>query len=89
MVREEGGHGEGLSHHGVGGAETTGQLARECLAEAREKRTDIRRQLAQGIDPVEQKQSERRQQQYAAQNTFKVIALEWHASMVPRWKGKL
>lgn len=56
------------------------------LAEAREKRTDIRRQLAQGIDPVEQKQSDKRQQQYAAQNTFKVIALEWHAAMVPRWK---
>ncbi|MBS3667095.1 tyrosine-type recombinase/integrase [Vreelandella boliviensis] len=56
------------------------------LAEAREKRTDIRRQLAQDIDPVEQKQSDKRHQQYAAQNTFRVIAMEWHAAMVPRWK---
>ncbi|PRY66305.1 integrase [Vreelandella songnenensis] len=56
------------------------------LAEAREKRADIRRQLSQGIDPVEQKQSDKRQQQYTTQNTFKVLAMEWHAAMVPRWK---
>lgn len=56
------------------------------LAEAREKRTDIRRLLAQGIDPVEQKQDDKRKQQYASENTFEVLAMEWHATMVPRWK---
>lgn len=63
-----------------------GSYPEVSLAEAREKRTEIRRQLAQGIDPVEQKQSVKRQQKHAAQNTFKALAIEWHASMVPRWK---
>lgn len=63
-----------------------GKYPEVSLAEAREKRADIRRLISQGTDPVEQKQNDKRQQQYAAQNTFEVLAMEWHASMVPRWK---
>lgn len=46
----------------------------------------MRRLISQGIDPVEQKQSDKRQRQYATENTFEVLAMEWHAAMVPRWK---
>lgn len=63
-----------------------GQYPEVSLAEAREKRTDMRRLISQGIDPVEQKQSDKRQRQYATENTFEVLAMEWHAAMVPRWK---
>jgi|TARA_R110001583_G_scaffold52359_7_gene162735 hypothetical protein len=52
-----------------------GQYPEVSLAEAREKRTDMRRLISQGIDPVEQKQSDRQQQQSAAQNTFEVLAM--------------
>lgn len=63
-----------------------GQYPEVSLAEAREKRTDMRRLISQGIDPVEQKQSDKRALKYASENTFKVLAMEWHAAMVPRWK---
>lgn len=63
-----------------------GKYPEVSLAEAREKRTDIRRLIAKGIDPVEHKQNEKRALKYAAENTFKVLAMEWHAAMVPRWK---
>ncbi|WP_434986118.1 tyrosine-type recombinase/integrase [Vreelandella zhaodongensis] len=63
-----------------------GQYPEVSLAEAREKRTDLRRLIAKGIDPVEQKQNDKRALKYAAENTFKVLAMEWHAAMVPRWK---
>ncbi|MBZ5486482.1 integrase arm-type DNA-binding domain-containing protein [Halomonas aquamarina] len=56
------------------------------LAEAREKRTDLKRLIAKGIDPVEHKQNEKRALKYATENTFRVLAMEWHAAMVPRWK---
>ena len=52
-----------------------GQYPEVSLAEAREKRADIRRLISQGTDPVEQKQKDKRQQQYAAQNTFEVLAM--------------
>lgn len=63
-----------------------GKYPEVSLAEAREKRTDIRRLIAQGIDPVEQKQNDKRALKYASENTFKVLAMEWHEAMVPRWK---
>lgn len=57
------------------------------LAEAREKRTDMRRLLAQGIDPVEQRREDKREQLYATENTFAAIAREWHDTMALRWKA--
>ncbi|MCM2973354.1 tyrosine-type recombinase/integrase [Larsenimonas suaedae] len=63
-----------------------GSYPEVTLAQAREKRTDARRLLAQGIDPVEQRQQEKREQQYSQESTFRVLAHEWHATMAPRWK---
>ena len=57
------------------------------LAEAREKRTDARRLLDKGIDPVEQRKQEKRELRYASENTFRALAGEWHATMVKRWKA--
>ncbi|KAA0010750.1 DUF4102 domain-containing protein [Billgrantia pellis] len=64
-----------------------GSYPEVSLAEAREKRTDARRLLDKGIDPVEHRQQERREQQFAAKNTFRVLAQEWHETMAPRWKA--
>lgn len=63
-----------------------GKYPEVSLAEARDKWSDIKLLISQGIDPVEQKQSGKRQRQYAAENMFEVLAMEWHAAMVPCWK---
>lgn len=47
------------------------------LAEAREKRTEMRRLVAKGIDPSEKRQAEKA----ATANTFKAIAEEWLSAM--------
>lgn len=64
-----------------------GSYPEVSLAEAREKRTDARRLLDKGIDPVEHRQQERREQQFAAKNTFRILAKEWHEMMSQRWKA--
>ncbi|OHV09998.1 tyrosine-type recombinase/integrase [Kushneria phosphatilytica] len=64
-----------------------GSYPEVTLAEAREKRTDMRRLLAQGIDPVEHRKEEKRERLYASGNIFQVLAKEWHDTMVPRWKA--
>lgn len=64
-----------------------GSYPEVTLAEAREKRTDARRLLSQGIDPVERRKEEKREQQFSQQNTFRALAHEWHATMAPRWKA--
>ncbi|WP_110669979.1 tyrosine-type recombinase/integrase [Salinicola halophilus] len=64
-----------------------GSYPEVTLAEAREKRTDARRLLSQGIDPVEQRKEEKREQRFTQQSTFRALAHEWHATMAPRWKA--
>lgn len=49
------------------------------LAQARARRDKAREQLAEGIDPGTAKREERETKAGAAANTFKVVALEWHA----------
>lgn len=44
------------------------------LKEARERRDEARKLLAQGIDPAEQKQRDRRAAMVAASNTFELVA---------------
>lgn len=57
------------------------------LAEAREKRTDARRLLIEGIDPVEQRKEEKRQHKLASTQTVEAMAREWHDTMRHRWKA--
>lgn len=54
------------------------------LSEARGKRDDARRQLADGIDPGAVKRA-RKQAQTAETETFEVIAREWHEKFKPTW----
>lgn len=64
-----------------------GSYPEVSLADAREKRTDARRLLAKGIDPVEQRKGEKRERQLADTNTVQAMAREWHDTMRHRWKA--
>ncbi len=55
------------------------------LAEAREAAEAARRKLAAGIDPASAKQTAKREQQAAIQNTFQNLAREWHTYQLPSW----
>lgn len=56
------------------------------LKEARDKRDEARRSLREGIDPSEARQSERRQRQLNAGNSFAAIAREWIEHQSERWE---
>jgi integrase len=58
------------------------------LAEAREMRDRAKKQLTGGIDPGVQKKKDKREITRNSQNTFKAIALEWHANQKERWSEK-
>lgn len=55
------------------------------LADARAKRDDARKLLAEGNDPAEQKKLEKLTKQLTVENTFKAIAVEWHAHKSSEW----
>jgi len=55
------------------------------LAHARTRRDDARKLLANGVDPGEIKQTQKKQNQIAIENSFEAIAREWHALNTPRW----
>lgn len=55
------------------------------LADAREKRNEARKILANGGDPGETKKGEKIAQQMSLKNTFEVIAREWHQTKADRW----
>ncbi|PTS82102.1 integrase [Pseudomonas sp. HMWF032] len=54
------------------------------LQKARQRRTEAREQLANGIDPGEQKKADK-QAQRATGQTFETLAREWFAYNAPRW----
>ena len=55
------------------------------LADARLKRDEARKLLADGLDPSEQKQLEKQAQKITTENTFHTLALEWHAYKSKSW----
>lgn len=57
------------------------------LKEAREKRDEARKHLAQGIDPGEQRKA-MKAAQVADVETFEVVAREWHAKFSPTWMAE-
>ncbi len=57
------------------------------LKEARERREEARRILAQGIDPAKARQ-EQRAETLTASTTFEHIAREWFAKFQPSWSEK-
>jgi integrase len=58
------------------------------LTEARERRTQARRTLAAGTDPGEAKKATKRSVTQARENTFEVIAREWHQKRAVKWTPK-
>lgn len=55
------------------------------LSEARQRRDEAKRQVANAIDPSEQKKVEKQARRATVENTFKAIALEWHEYKRPNW----
>ncbi|WP_421351384.1 tyrosine-type recombinase/integrase [Aeromonas veronii] len=55
------------------------------LKEARVKRDEARRLLADGIDPSLARKQSKVASRLASENSFEVIAREWHQSQLARW----
>ncbi|WP_429058587.1 tyrosine-type recombinase/integrase [Aeromonas veronii] len=55
------------------------------LKEARVKREEARRLLADGIDPSFARKQSKVASRLASENSFEVIAREWHQSQLARW----
>lgn len=55
------------------------------LAQARIKRDEARRMIAEGRDPSQEKKEQKRAQRESSANTFKAIATEWFAHMERQW----
>jgi integrase len=55
-----------------------------CLADARTRRDEARKQIAHGIDPGALRKAQR-QAETEATETFEVIAREWHAKFSQTW----
>lgn len=55
------------------------------LADARERRENARKLLANGVDPGEFKKAQKQAEIAITENTFKTIALEWHVKFSETW----
>ena len=55
------------------------------LAEAREKRNNARKQIKSGIDPSQVKKIQKAIQYEQAENSFELIAREWHGKFSNNW----
>ena len=55
------------------------------LVRARERRDEARTQVAEGLDPSEVKKAQKRQGIESSENSFEVIALEWHVNRAQGW----
>lgn len=54
------------------------------LADARRKRLEIKRMLADGIDPIETKHQAKAEAVIKGR-TFESVALDWHTEMSAKW----
>ena len=55
------------------------------LADARQRREDAKKLLANGVDPGETKKAQKAAQGEQDANTFEVIAREWHSKFAHTW----
>lgn len=55
------------------------------LADARQRREDAKKLLANGVDPGEIKKAQKAAHQDAGENSFEVVAREWHCKFAPTW----
>ena len=56
------------------------------LKEARNARDDLRKRIAEGVDPANIRKAEK--QSKGDQNSFEVIAREWHHKFKPNWSDE-
>ena len=56
------------------------------LAEARDRREQARKLIANGVDPVAVKQAQKVASVALSENSFEIIAREWFAKHSPNWK---
>lgn len=57
------------------------------LAEAREKASEARRLVSQGIDPAEQRRTEQEALENLDADHFRTLANEWHSGKAQQWKA--
>jgi integrase len=57
------------------------------LKDARDRRENARRLLANGVDPSEHRQAEKWRHTEATANSFEAVALEWLAKYGPTWSA--
>lgn len=55
------------------------------LAEARDRRSQARKLLSQGVDPNQHKKAQRTAKKTAAENSFEVVAREWFEKFKHTW----
>jgi integrase len=55
------------------------------LKDARTRRDDARKLLADGVDPGENRKAVKAARQVRAANSFEVVAREWYAKQAPNW----
>ena len=55
------------------------------LKDARTRRDEARKQIANGIDPGEHRKTHKSARADAVANSFEVIAREWYSKMLPTW----
>jgi integrase len=55
------------------------------LSDARQRREDARKLLANGVDPGEIKKAQKAAKFEATANTFEAVAREWHENAKPNW----
>lgn len=70
---------------GRSGLATFGNYPALGLKAARERRADALELLAHGQDPIEHAKKSKVEAANARANTFKALALEWHAACVRKW----
>ena len=58
------------------------------LQQARERRDTVRKQLAEGIDPIEHRKAVKESKEALATNSFEIIAREWGQKKVETWDDK-
>ena len=64
---------------------TFGAYPAITLADARQRREDARKLLANGVDPGETRKAQKAAQGDQDTNTFEVIAREWHSKFAHTW----
>lgn len=57
------------------------------LADARERREEVRKLKAKGIDPRQHKREQQQEALKQSQDCFEIIAREWHALKINKWSA--